>query len=169
MRQDEYDTLNGPAGQATTLSVLILRLGTSWLALPAQVCREVTEMRVMHALPHRPGRIPLGLVNIRGELQLCLKLSQLLGLEQSQEASGPVSHIAYQRLVLIEHEADRWVLLVDELTGVEHCPRTTLPETAETATVAVRALSSGTLTWHDTQVLCLDPEHLCAALRRELL
>ncbi len=63
------------------LSVVIFRLQKEWLALKASIFKEVTEPSVIRTLPHRSNEVFLGLVSIRGELQLCISLHHLLGLE----------------------------------------------------------------------------------------
>src|SRR5579883_797895 len=60
-------------------SVLVFRLGDEWLALRVQVLVEVTTQRPIRRIPRRAGLLA-GLVNIRGELHLCVRLAQLLGI-----------------------------------------------------------------------------------------
>lgn len=61
------------------LSMLVFRLGAEWLALPTVACEEIVERRFIHSLPHRRNGIVLGLVNVRGELVVCVSLARLLG------------------------------------------------------------------------------------------
>ena len=49
-------------------------LATSFLA-------EVTHLRLVHRVPHRTSSVFRGLVNIRGQLQLCVSLHGVLGIE----------------------------------------------------------------------------------------
>jgi hypothetical protein len=69
---------------ADSLSVLLFRVAGEWLAISTPVLVEVTPVRALHRLPHRAGPILAGLVNIRGQIQLCGSLHGLLGL-----AGGP--------------------------------------------------------------------------------
>ena len=64
---------------ADARSVLIFRLGTEWLALPTAAVVEVTPLRQVHRLPHRSGPVLAGIVNIRGQLQLCVRLQSTTG------------------------------------------------------------------------------------------
>ena len=64
-------------------SALLFRLHTEWLALATQAFQEAAERRLIHSLPHRRSGLVLGLVNIRGELLICVSLSRLLGLERT--------------------------------------------------------------------------------------
>src|SRR6185295_3819069 len=71
-----------------TESLMIFRIGVEWLTLPTKILQEVTEPGRIHRLPHRGG-ILRGLVNVRGELLLCVALDVMLGLERSPEGNGP--------------------------------------------------------------------------------
>jgi chemotaxis-related protein WspD len=153
---------------AAALSALIFRLDTAWLALPTQVCKEVAEMRAIHTLPHRSGGILLGLVNIRGEIHLCLSLSRLLGLEQSQERGETKRQQASPRLLVVQRARDCWSFLVDEIQGVHHFhPRVLQPVPDAVATTPVFA--QGTIAWRNISVGYLDPELVFAALYREIV
>ena len=62
------------------ISVLIFRLGEEWLAFRTQAVAEVTTPRPMHRVPHRSNQILGGLVNLQGQVQLCVSLHGLLGV-----------------------------------------------------------------------------------------
>jgi chemotaxis-related protein WspD len=63
-----------------TVSVLIFRLGVEWLAFRAHTVAEVTNPRPVHRVPHRSNEVFVGLVNLQGQVQLCVSLHGLLGV-----------------------------------------------------------------------------------------
>ena len=69
------------------ISVLVFRVADEWLALPVHALIEVMMPRPIHRVPYRAGLLA-GLVNIRGELQLCIHLAKLLGIA---DRTGPGS------------------------------------------------------------------------------
>ena len=93
---------------AGTISVGIFRLNGEWLALPAALFKEVTQISVTHTLPHRSNNILIGLVNIRGEIQLCISLKALLGLEATDANRQNISPVVYERMVVVEREGSCW-------------------------------------------------------------
>ena len=113
------DRLAAPVEQtaADQQSVLLFRLGEEWLALRVQVLVEVTTPRPVHRVPHRAGLLA-GLVNIRGELHLCVHLAQLLGIKSA--AGGPESQAGNgrSRLIVAQHDGERWVFPADEIDQV---------------------------------------------------
>jgi len=130
----------GITTDADAASVLVFRLGREWLALPTEVLVEVTALRPLHRIPHRAGTVLEGLVNIRGQLQLCVSLRGMLGLDggrPTRGADGPDREddgedaVATARLLVVEFGADRWVFGADEVAGVQRVARS-----------AMRAISS---------------------------
>jgi chemotaxis-related protein WspD len=91
---DEWtERLAAPAEEAAAdlEGVLVFRLADEWLALSVHALVEVTTPRPVHRVPHRGGLLA-GLVNVRGELCLCVHLARLLGVEQkAAEPSGAVA------------------------------------------------------------------------------
>src|SRR5262249_24400949 len=81
-------------------SALIFRLADEWLALPAVVLAEVTGPRSVHRIPYRGG-IVAGLVNIRGELHLCVRADQLLGI--TSPGGERTAHAGAQARMLVVH------------------------------------------------------------------
>lgn len=101
-----------------TLSVMIFRLGEDWLALPTIYFKEVALRRPLHRIPHRSGKIFLGIVNLNGELQLCVNLHQLLGMESIKSSYANQKAYQQDRMIAIVRERDLWVTSVDEIDGI---------------------------------------------------
>ena len=139
-----------------TTSVLVFRLGGEWLALPTAVLVEVTPLRTRHRLPHRSGGVLAGIVNIRGQLQLCASLHDLIGIAGGDEGPGH----ATARLLVVERPgaeaADRWVFSVDEVAGVHRVTKGMLRAVPSTVGHAGGRLSSALFAWQDRTVALLD-------------
>jgi chemotaxis-related protein WspD len=152
------------AGRDETLegdetSVLVFRLGDEWLALPVSVLVEVTRPRALHRIPHRGGLIA-GMVNIRGELHLCVRLDLLLGVATVADPDPEVC-----RLVVIRRESDCWAFTADEVDQVHRVP---LPDLAGAAPTLARAqvkLTRGVFPHGKRSVGLLDDARLFRALR----
>lgn len=146
-----------------TVSVLIFRLGDEWLALSTALFQEVAEGCVLHSLPHRGGGVVAGLVNIRGELLICVSLGAVLGL-----ALGGAGRRVLARLLVTQHEGQRLAFPVDEVAAVQrYHPRELRPLPATVLEGPVR-YARGLLPWRDRTVGCLDDEALFRNLNRNL-
>jgi chemotaxis-related protein WspD len=168
------DTLsqNGTAqlsaiNDASFLSISIFRLGREWFALPAHLFREVTHIETIHTLPHRTNAILRGLVNIRGELYLCISLANFLELEPSPLSEQ--TQIAYKRLVMVEHDGNAWVFPVDAMDGIHRIPVGTLQNLPTTASKAKDTYTKAIIYWQDERVSYLDDGLLFYTLNRRAL
>jgi chemotaxis-related protein WspD len=162
---DEWTTrLAAPEGtrEGDESSVLVFRLGDEWLALPVAVLVEVTRPRPLHRIPHRGGLLA-GLANIRGELHLCVRLDQILGVTAPPEGDPDL-----RRLVVMRRESEGWVFAADEVDQVH---RVLLPDLTATAPTLARAhgkLTRGVFPLGPRSVGLLDDARLFQTLRERL-
>jgi chemotaxis-related protein WspD len=150
---------------ADTHSVVIFRVGEEWLALPTQVFKEVSDLRTVHTLPHRRNGIVLGLVNIRGELLICVSLAEALGL--ARRAAGEPAKLA-GRLLVVSREGGRLVFPVDEIYGIHRFAGSELKAVPATVAKAPATYVKSGLPWQDKTVGCLDDQLLFYTLNRSL-
>jgi chemotaxis-related protein WspD len=104
-----------------TYSALLFRIANHLAALSTNVFREVVEIRKVHTIPHRSNDLLLGLVNIRGTLQLCVNLTNLFHLSPEEPLSGSLKvqpgtmNRVYRRMVVVEKDGNPWAFAVDEV------------------------------------------------------
>jgi chemotaxis-related protein WspD len=161
---DETDQQETTIG-SDTQSLVIFRLGDEWLALPANLFIEVTEPSVIHSLPHLSNNVLLGLINIRGEIQMCVSLKAMLQLDDYSTGSSN----ATSRLVVLEREGERWVFLVDELHGIRRVHSSEISNVPATVSKVPQTYTSALLNWDKARVSILDDELLFYTLNRQLL
>ena len=163
------EELAGPCFEADGqhLSVLIFRLDDEWLALATQFVVEVTSTRPVHMIPHRSSDVLVGMVSLRGKLELMVALPALLGIEASRSTSDhadPSAAIAGARLVVIRKDASTWVFEADEVPGVRRFPRSVLKSVPSTLANPESGFSQLVIPWHERSVGFLDENRLFAAL-----
>jgi chemotaxis-related protein WspD len=150
--------------EAGTKSVVIFRLGTELLALPTGLFQEVGEPSTLRSLPHQGGGILSGVVNVRGELLLCVSLEALLGLTTPVLQKGSF----LGRLLICNPNGGRLAFPVSEVHGVHrYCPGD-LRDAPATLAKAAGIYITGVLPWKDKTVGCLDDELLFYALDKGL-
>ncbi len=93
-------------------SLLIFRLGAEWLALPTAQLSEVTSPQPIHSVPHRSNEGLLGLVNIRGQIRLCVSLHHVLGVDPAATSR----RVTPPRMIILQDHGEQWVFPVDEVT-----------------------------------------------------
>ncbi len=155
-------------------SVVLFRLQAEHLALGTMHLVEITDPHTVHSIPHRSNQVLLGMVNIRGQLRLCVSLHGLLGVGTGMPPPvpttakpgplGPHAQTSYARMVILQHRGEQWVFLVDEVLGVQRLsaslfrkvPSTYMPTNSHTQAV---------FDWKGHTVGHLDADRLVASLR----
>jgi chemotaxis-related protein WspD len=186
-RLAELETVTDLGG----ISTLVFRLGSEWLALEINVLVEVTDVRTIHTIPHRSNEILAGMVNIRGELELCVSLGGLLGIEVQHRpiVAGPMSpktnldadrlhggsarsNVAglrpTARLMLVDFRGQRWALQVDEVEGVSRFAPAELTNVPTTVAATELSFTKGVFWRGERRIGFLDETRLLKSLERSL-
>lgn len=154
-------------------SVLVFRLGREWLSLPTTALIEVTPLRPLHRVPHRSAGVLEGIVNIRGQIQLCVSLHGLLGLEGrptiAGQTQGDDDAATTARLLVVERNGDqgaeRWVFGVDEVAGVQRVLRSALRSVPSTVSQSGARYCQALFDWQEQAVGLLDEARVFDGLR----
>jgi chemotaxis-related protein WspD len=153
--------------QARNNSSLLFRLGDEWLAIDSLCVNEITRMRPIHSLPHRDSQLVKGLVNVRGELKLCVSLGAVLKLEKARE-SYFTDHEILERMLFVEKDDESYVFPVSEVHGSYRYTNNDIKSPPATVANARSNFTSGVILWNDQHVGILDHELLFYALGKSL-
>ena len=162
----EHFAKEKPLAAPTRASALLFRISAEWFALPTQAFQEVAEHRLVHSLPHRRQGVVLGLVNIRGELLICVSLGHLLGLDRLPP--GETLRRTYDRLLVTNWDGNRLVFPADEVCGVHRFQMLELKEPPATLGKSNLSYTRGLLSWQGRTVGYLDADRLFSTLNRSL-
>ncbi len=157
-----------------TESIVIFRLGYEWLALPTIFFKEVICMRKVHTLPHRRYGSLKGLVNVHGELLICISLGRLLGIDK-QERTEISEKKVYKRFIVFSGDGGQYVFPVSEIKGIYHYAPSEIYHAPSTATYCASSYLKGMLDLHSEtggknifHVGCLDGQKLLNSLKKEV-
>ncbi len=152
-----------PNSEVENSTLALFRLGQQWFALPAHLFQQVVTTRPIRPIPHRSNAILKGLVNIQGELILCVSLKNLLDIP----TEAPTKTLP--RLLILEWETDRWSFSVDEFQGIESIAPQQLITPPSTVLTSTQTFTHSLLPWNECTVNCLDEFLLFEALARTAL
>jgi chemotaxis-related protein WspD len=142
-------------------SVTIFRIGTEWLVLPTEVVLAIGDRSTVRRLPGRRSGILSGLVNVRGELLLCVALAVVLGLDQPSEGPEGGKPASSERLMICKRRDARLAFQVSEVHGLHrYHPRDLRNAPATLSKAAAGIYTIGVVPWKDRMVGCLDDELL---------
>lgn len=156
------------AARAKDRSAIVFKLSSEWLALPVSLFKEAHEDLPVHRIPHRSGEVLLGLVNIRGTLELCISLHKVLQIEDLESRAEPPD-ARHRRLMVIETSGGRWVFPVDAVAGLHRYSDEEIESPPATLARDSRAFTRGVLAWGDGRVDLLDDELLVYYLGKDLV
>ena len=155
------------AGDSGTEGIVVFRIAQEWLGLPTALFSEFVDMRAIHSLPHRRHSALLGLVNVRGELLVCVSLGKVLGIVEKEKRTLQ-QRATRERLVVLREQNGRIVFPVDEVHGIHRFGRNELKEVPATIAKATGTYTRAMLQWDDKTIGCLDEQLLFYTLNRGL-
>jgi len=156
--------------RSLTHTLFVFRLGNEWLGLPAAVADEVIEPRSIHGLPHRREGVVRGLVNVRGQLTVCVALEALLHLEAAAaERVDPRRMLLSKRLVVLSANGQRLAFESDEVHGSHRYDPAAVGNVPATVALSGSPFSTGVLSMDGGRsVGLLDIELMIGAINRRL-
>lgn len=152
-------------------AMIVFRIAEEWLALDVAAVVEVAELRPVHCVPHRTDRLLTGIVNIRGELQLCVSLRVLLGIDGADCLSGGELGEGLDsscRLLVCEKSGQRWAFVVDEVAGVQRVAIDRLGNVPSTIAKSVKRLIKAVFRWEEKSVGRLNVDRIFASLEESI-
>jgi chemotaxis-related protein WspD len=146
------------ASRKSDQSFVLFKLSGERLALPTGRVAEVSVVsKGPSRIPHRSNGTFAGLLNLNGQLELCFFLEGLVGRLRSEDK-------AHSYALVVSHDDQRWVLLVDSVEGVF---RTHVEDVIAAPPRSARrksALVTGLLNRPDGLYGVIDVSKLCANL-----
>jgi chemotaxis-related protein WspD len=153
--------------QSNLQSALIFRLGDEWFALPTKFIREVTYCNNHHSLPHRKNMVLRGIVNVRGELLLCVSLGYLFKLQKSEKEHAK-DKIVHQRYIVIGDSNEYYTFPASEVSSMLKFDQDTLQKAPSTVSDSSGSFILGIICHEDMKIGLIDCELLFHALQRNI-
>lgn len=150
-----------------TMSVIIFRIQGEWLALSAKIFAEIIDVGIIHTVPHRQKTILLGVINVNGEIQLCVSLERHLGLSPD-ETGKDNDERSYGRMLVVNKDGEQWAFPVDEIHGIHFVYPDLFQNVPVTVAKSKTHFTKGIFRWEDKYVAFLDDDLLIYSLTRRL-
>jgi len=150
------------------ISAFLFRIGAEWFGLATAHFLEVLEERPVHSIPHRSGPVLKGLVNVRGELQLCLSLAALLEVNPGGDGGAEDREKRAGRMLFVQSDGARLVFPVTEVYGGHRYLPEELLDAPATLAGTAGDYTKGILSWKGAHVSILDEGPLFERIARSL-
>ncbi|MCK4742874.1 MAG: chemotaxis protein CheW [Sulfuriflexus sp.] len=148
-------------------SAVVFRLGSEWLSLPVSIINEITLLKNIYDIPHNHNKKIRGMVNIRGELVICMSLGNLLGVEKPDDDFIDDEH-SINRLITIREDNGYIVFPVSEIDGIVHYEKEKLATAPDTIRNSTTNLIDGVTIVNDKNIGCIDHVALLAEIAGNL-
>jgi chemotaxis-related protein WspD len=162
MSEELAAPLTAPAED--TVSVVVFRIGSEWFALRTVVFHEIAVSQEAYVLPFRSGGVLAGMVNVNGELLLCVSLRAALGLP----SEGKTGMGGRPRLCVVGMGHERFAFCVDEILGVRRVSRAGLRAVPVTLAKSPSAQTGWCFELDDRNVGLIDEKKFFDSLDRSL-
>jgi chemotaxis-related protein WspD len=149
-------------------TVVLFRIGEEWLALPTGLFHEVAEPRRYHSLPHRRDNLVLGIVNVRGELLVCVSLGALLGIAEAGTVERGGRTKTFPRLAVIGGDGRRVAFPVDEVHGVHRYAARDVVDIPVTIGKSASSFAAMMIAWKGRTVGRLNGQLILETLDRSI-
>ncbi|NOY66756.1 MAG: hypothetical protein GXP13_05025 [Gammaproteobacteria bacterium] len=138
------------------LSVIIFRSQQNWFALKTSLFIEINNDKIIHSIPHNKNTFITGLVNIRGELELCISLDALISNSSTQTDESTNK----KKLIIIKLDSGKYALKLDEILGVYRINNNHIQDAASIITGDSNHLVASSFDHKDKHVGLIDHELL---------
>ncbi len=150
-------------------TIQVFRLVSEWLALPVHCWVEVVGVLPVRPIPHRSSQILLGLVSVRGEIHLCVSLSNLLGIEKGEGPEDAGSPWSASRFCVVKRDNICWVFPADEVQGLVSYSEKDVGDVPSTVARSFQKFTRGLLNIAGKKIGLLDEAPVFDALSRSVL
>jgi len=160
---------------------MVFRLGSEWLALPAGLFVELARIRPIRRIPHRSNSVFLGLVSIRGDIQLCFSVGGLLNVQPAEnDKTMPSVDLRQRFCVISRHNRPQQatpeavsprrevVFPADEVYGLGSYAENELQPVPVTIAKTLQKYTVGIITINNRQTGLINDELVLAAFERSI-
>lgn len=148
--------------KAADRSAVLFCVGGEHFAIDTESVIEVGDAVAPRRIPHRSDDVLVGLIHIQGRLDLCISLCGLLDLPRPRSVLTTLV-----RVLVASSAGQRWVFLVDTVTGIQRFHHDQLVE-APASSRAGNAFVRGLVAHEGALHGLLDLGRVCERVKERL-
>lgn len=137
----------------TQVSCIIFRSGNEWYAINTNVLNEICEVSEVHTIPHNRNPFFSGMVNIRGEIEICLAFHEINRHMIHQEQSANKA-----RMLVINLDSGRYVYRADEVMGIFKINNNAIRQTPSSVAATKSHFVTGMFDYKEQSIGLIDPD-----------
>jgi purine-binding chemotaxis protein CheW len=150
---------NGGTGNAATSEFVTMSIAGQRFGIPVLQVQDVLGPQRIACIPLAPSWVA-GALNLRGRIVTAIDVRRRLGLAKSERTAGEMS-------IVIEHDAELYNLLVDEVGEVMEAGADAIGPNPPTLDPVWRQISMGIVQSPDSLLVLLDVKKLFSLAQTE--
>ncbi len=140
-------------------SLVVFKINGELLAMPSSGFQEIISVRQVHTVPFRSDKVFRGLVNVNGELLLCINSAGFFGFNNIPEEKNPNPVMA-----VLKNDQERYVFEVDSIVGVVQIYPASITNAPSTVGKSPKAFTRGIFKLKENDVGIIDEVKLFSEL-----
>lgn len=150
-------------------SLVIFRIADEWLGLNTNVFQEAVVSRYIHFVPSRTNEYFHGIINVNGELLMCISIAKLLNLPNIQRESIKDNDKLFKNVLIIFDNNIRYAFPADEFLGVASVSNEDMTNPPLTVTKADNTITSAIILHKSKSVSIIDEQKLFSLINRKVV
>lgn len=151
------------------ISVVIFRIADEWLGLNTNIFQEAVVARYVHYVPGRSNDYFHGIINVNGELLMCISLAKFLNLPHVMPKSDTGKERIYKNILIIFDKNYRYAFPADEFFGVASLPKEDLLQPPLTVSKADNTITNAIISHNNKSVSVIDESKLFNLINRKVV
>lgn len=164
----ELFTLEKSKEQINKTSVVVFKISGEWLAIKTELFQEAVVYKYVHSVPGRTNKYFHGVLNVNGELLLCISMAAFLELPEAMSVIDE-GKVIYKSILVLNEKAQRYAFPIDEFAGVFNVPSEIIESIPATVSKSDNTISTGLFVYNDKKVGLIDDKKLIEILKRRLV
>jgi chemotaxis-related protein WspD len=151
------------------ISLVIFRIADEWLGINTNIFQEAVVQRFIHFVPARTNDYFHGIINVNGELLMCISLAKLINLPFVSSESENSKSKKFKNLLVIFDKYTRFAFPVDEFFGVASVSKDNMTEPPLTVSKADLRITDSIINLKNRRVAIINDKKLFSMIEKKVV
>ncbi|MBX3043309.1 MAG: chemotaxis protein CheW [Candidatus Kapabacteria bacterium] len=150
-------------------SFVIFRIADEWLALNTNIFQEAVVNKFVHFVPSRTNDYLHGIINVNGELLVCISLAKFLNLPRVMPDTLNGKENEYKYILIIFDKYTRYAFPADEFLGVSSISEEEMSQPPLTVTKSDNTVTKSIISHNSRTISIIDDFKLFSLIDKKVV
>lgn len=151
------------------ISLVIFRIADEWLGLNTNIFQEAVVQKFIHFVPSRTNDYFHGIINVNGELLMCISLAKLVNLPNVLSSDSNGKNKEFKNILIIFDKSNRYSFPADEFLGVSSISNEELTNPPLTISKADNTITNAIISYKGKTISIIDEQKLFSLINRKVV